>query len=177
MASCVVINSVRYIASRRGNSVRIFTARSARTAFTAMRRLDADRAVKCVRAQASAASPGSPSVMSSTRPICLRLLGCHDSAGQAQVLAVRASDPLGQHDRRNRREDAERDLRLAELRVAAGKHAVAHTGQFEAAAEALPLHGGEDDDVTVHHVEDQLAQLREHRLDLVRHVLLHGRAE
>ncbi len=160
-ASQALDRVVRAPSARRGRGVRGRRARPLRTrskparaAATAKRRLAAERGSE-VRASPGERGRGRVVGQLVDEAQRERLLGADGAAGQAAGPRRAAADALGQDQRRDRGEDAEPDLGLAEVRVRRGEDAVADAGQLEAAAQALAAHHGEHRDAAVDEARKQ----------------------
>jgi len=102
-----------------------------------------------------------------------RLLGVNRPTAEAQVLGAALAHPCGEDHRRDRSEDAQDDLRLAELGIRRGEDAVAETNQLEGTAETLAPHRRKGHDLGIEHSVKQTVEPPQHSLELSRQVFLH----
>ena len=105
----------------------------------------------------------------------MRLVRIDRPATQTQILSHGRPDALGQHDRRNRREHAEPDLRLPERRVRACDDPMTERRQFESTAETRSAHSRERDDRRIEHGQHERMKSPQHVRSLIRQMFLDAR--
>ena len=106
----------------------------------------------------------------------LRGLGVDRFAGEQELEAFARRELARELVRRDGREDAEVDLRLAEGRAVRGQDEVAGHRQLAAAAEGRAAHEGDGDELELREHAEAVVKDGEHRHDAVAEVILHARA-